>query len=397
MRRAYKFRLFTNVTQERELGTMLETHRRLYNACLEQRKSSWEADKASVFYYDQSAWFKAQRAVNPWFARLNFSSAQATMRRLDKAFAAFFRRCKSGQKPGYPRFKARERFNSVEFQAYGNGVRLRPNGKLYVQHIGEVRCKAHRDVEGAVKTATLRREASKWFVVLSCDIDRPVPPSALSPVGIDMGLERFLTTSDGDVVENPRYLKRELPALRRAQRSVCRKKKGGSNRRKAVKILAARHARVANFRCEHHHKTALQLVRRHGMIAVENLNILAMLGDRRFSRAIADAGWGGFLAILRCKAESAGTAVVEINPRGTSQQCSGCGADVPKDIRVRQHDCPHCGLSLHRDENAARNVLARGLKDSRGIAWLDSQRQARTGPAGGNGQRPVAREVACLG
>jgi putative transposase len=174
---------------------------------------------------------------------------------------------------------------------------------------------------------------------------------------------------------------------------------GGSNRRKAAKALAARHARVANLRRDHHHKTALFLVRRHGLIAVENLDIHRMLGDRRFSRAIADAGWGGFLAILRCKAESAGAAVVGVDPRGTSQGCSGCGVEVRKDIRVRWHDCPRCGLSLHRDENAARNVLARAFKDPLGIAWMqaNSRRQARTGPEGVNGQRPVAREAACLG
>jgi putative transposase len=381
MRRAYKFRLWTNASQDRALGEMLETHRRLYNACLEQRKSSWEADKISVSYGGQSAWFKAQRAENPWFAGLNFSSAQATMRRLDKAFRAFFRRCKSGGKPGYPRFKPQERFNSVE---YGDGVRLRPNGKLYVQHVGEVRCKAHREVEGAVKTATLRREAGKWFVVLSCDLgDRAAPPNGLPPVGIDVGLERFLTTSDGETVENPRFLKRELPALRRAQRSVSRKRKGGSNRRKAKKALAGRHARVANLRREHHHKTALNLVRRHGLIAVERLDISSMFRSRRFSRAIADAAWGGFLAILGHKAESAGATVVEIDPRGTSQTCSGCGTEVRKDLSVRRHDCQRCGLSLHRDENAARNILARGLR-------------ARTGPAGANGQRAVAREAVCF-
>lgn len=385
MRRVYEFRLFTNTTQERGLAAMLETHRQLYNTCLEQRKSSWEADKISVSYFDQSAWFKARRVVNPWFAKLNFSSAQTTMRRLDRAFRMFYQRCHSGQKPGYPRFKPHDRFNSIEFPRYGNGVRFQPNGKLYVQYIGEIRCKVHRELEGAIKTATLRRKMDKWFVILSCGLDDiPVAPNALPAVGIDVGLERFLTTPDGETVANPRFLKKELPALKRAQRSVSRKKKGGKNRRKAKKELARRHASVANRRRDHHHKTALYLIRRFGFIAVEDLNILAMLGNRRYAQAISDAGWGGFLGILRHKAERAGAAVVEVNPRGTSQMCSECGREVPKDLSVRRHDCPHCGLSLHRDENAARNILARGLV------------QARTGPAGANGQRAIAREAVCL-
>jgi putative transposase len=397
MIRAFKFRLFTNATQERELDAMLETHRRLYNACLGQRKSSWEADGISISYCDQSAWFKAQRAVNPWFARLNFSSAQATMRRLEKTYRDFYRRCQSGQKPGYPRFKPCDRFNSIEFPAYGSGIRLNGN-RLRVQHVGTIRCKVHRPVEGVVKTARLKREVGKWSVILSCDLgDRVIPPNTLPPGGIDVGLERFATTSNGDVVANPRFLKKELPALKRAQRSVSRKKKGGRNRSKAKKELARRHASVANRRRDHHHKTALSLIRRHGFIAVEDLDILGMLGNHRYSRAIADAGWGNFLEILRCKAESAGAAVVDVDPRGTSQMCSVCGAEVRKDLSVRRHECPRCGLSLHRDENASRNVLARGLEDPRGVAWMaDHLRRARTGPAGGNGYRPVAREAARL-
>src|SRR6516164_4925224 len=120
MRRAYRYRLWTNANQERELGILLESHRRLYNACLQQRKTTYETERRSVKYSEQSAWFKEQRAVNPYFACLNFSSAQATMRRLDRAFQAFFRRCAAGEKPGYPRFKARHRFDSIAFPAYGD-------------------------------------------------------------------------------------------------------------------------------------------------------------------------------------------------------------------------------------------------------------------------------------
>jgi putative transposase len=384
MRRAFKFRLFTNANQERELEIMLETHRRLYNLCLEQRRDTYQQHKHAVRYIDQSAEFKDLRDDSQYFARLNYSSAQATMRRLDKAFVAFFRRVKTGQKPGYPRFKACDRFDSIEFPTYGDGIRLNDN-RLRVQHVGVIRCKVHRPVEGRVKTATLKREGDKWFVVLSCDLgDVHVEPSILPAVGIDVGLENFLTTSDGEVVENPRFLKRELPDLRRAQRSVSRKKKGGSNRRKAVKVVRVLHAHVVNQRREHHHKTALNLIRCYGLIAVESLNIRGMVRNHRLSRAIADAAWGGFLTVLGQKAESAGVTVTAVNAWGTSQQCSGCGADVHKELRVRQHICPHCGLSLHRDENAARNILARALD------------QARMGPVGVNGESPVAQEAVCF-
>lgn len=360
MRRSFKYRLWTNANQERELAIMLESHRRLYNACLAERKERYESDKTTVKYAEQSAKFKADRQANPYYARLNFSSAQATMRRLDKAFANFFRRVKAKQKPGYPRFKDFDRFRSIEFPSHGDGIRFKGD-RLRVQHVGVVRVKLHRSIAGTIKTVSLKREADKWFVVVSCDLgDVAVPPSDNPPVGIDVGLKAFLTTSDGESVANPRYLKTALPELRRKQRSTSRKKKGGRNRRKAREAVAKAHARVANLRREHHHQTALKLVRRYGLIAVESLSIKNMLGNGRLARAISDVAWGNFLLTLRSKAESAGVAFVEVNPRGTSQECSACGRVVPKDLSQRRHSC-ECGCSLDRDENAARNILARRL------------------------------------
>ena len=373
MRKAFKFRLYPNANQARELSITLESHRRLYNACLNQRILTYKEDGISTTYPQQSAWFKNQRFVNKWFAQLNFSSAQATMRRLDKAYTAFFRRVKSGQKSGFPRFKAQGRFVSVEFPAYGDGIKLLPTGKLRAQHVGHIKVKQHRVIEGDIKTVSLKLENDKWYAVFSCDLGKvEVAPSQCPPVGIDVGIESFLTTSDGHHTPNPRYLKKQLPALRRAGRSVSHKKKGGKNHKKAVKKLRRLHAKTANLRRDHQHKTSLDLCRRYGLIAVEGLNIKGMLKNRRLSRAIADAAWGGFLATLQRKAESAGVAVVKVSARGTSQECSGCGAVVPKKLSVRVHRCPHCGLSLHRDVNAARVILARAL--------------ARTGPAGASGQ-----------
>jgi putative transposase len=374
MLRAFKYRLWTNSAQERELATMLESHRRLYNACLDLRTLAYEFYGASVDYCDCSRWFKHQRLTNPYFARLNFSSAQATMRRLDKSYAHFFRRVKEGAaEPGFPKFKGRDYFGSIEFPCYReghiDGVRLTGN-RLYTQHVGTIRVKLHRPIEGKIKTVALKREAGKWYAVFSCELpDVPLKASTLPPVGIDVGLTHFLTDSDGRTEPNPRYLKTALPALRRAGRSVARKKKGGTNRRRAVHRLQKVHARVRNVRREHHTQVARRLVLAHGLIAAESLNIQGMLGNRRLSRAISDAGWSGFLNVLRSQAEKAGAQFVDVDARGTSQECSGCHQEVRKDLSVRWHDCLRCGLSLDRDHNAALNILARGLL-------------ARTEPAG---------------
>ncbi|ABA56914.1 transposase [Nitrosococcus oceani ATCC 19707] len=357
---AFKYRLYPNAHQARELETMLETHRRLYNECLAQRKERYEIAQKSVKYTQQSAWFKSERGVNEWYARLNFSSAQATMRRLDKAFQAFFRRIKAGEKPGYPRFKARGRFDSWTYPAHGDGARLL-DGQLRLQHVGLVKVRQHRPVEGAVKTVQVKNEAGKWFVIASCNIgDGPAPRAEDTSVGLDVGLAYFLSTDQGEHVDNPRYQKEALRQLRIAGRAVSRKRKGGRNRAKAVARLRAIHARVANKRRDYHHKVARDLVSRYAFIAAESLTVSNMVRNRRLSRSISDAGWRQFLNILRAKAESAGSVWVEVPPQGTSQACSGCDTLVRKSLSVRQHHCPECGLRLQRDVNAARNILARG-------------------------------------
>jgi putative transposase len=199
VKRAFKYRLFTNANQERELAVMLESHRRLYNVCLDYKELAYQTCGASLNYCDFSRWFKWQRQTNPYFARLNFSSAQATMRRVDQSFANFFRRVKEGAaKPGYPRFKGPDWFDSIEFPAYRDGIKLTGN-RLYVQNVGTIRVKLHRPVEGKIKTVRLKREAGKWYVVFSCELtDVVMNPSTLPPVGIDVGLTHFLTTSNGD-------------------------------------------------------------------------------------------------------------------------------------------------------------------------------------------------------
>ena len=382
MFKAYKFRLWTNANQERELEIMLETHRRLYNSALAQRQWFYDEWKISRSYADQSGWFKDERENNRWFAAINFSSAQATLRRLDKAFANFFRRVKAGEEPGYPRFKGRERFNSVLFPSHGDGIRLKGN-KLRVQHVGTIRVCLHREVEGNIKTLSIKREADKWFLVVTSDMGEAATVGNILPsVGLDVGLTHFVTTSEGEKIDNPRYLKEELPELRRAQRSVSRKKKGGRNRKKAKRRVARIHARVANCRREHQHKVSNDLISRYGKIAVESLNVQGMVKNDRLARAISDVAWSSFVAVLTHKAERAGGKVVQVAPNNTSQLCSACDAKVPKTLGVRVHRCG-CGLVLDRDENAARNILER--------AWPGTGQWSVTPPVG-----DVLQEAVCF-
>lgn len=372
MRRSYRYRLYPNREQAAALSEMLETHRRLYNVALEERKTAWEEQQRSVRYGEQSAAFKEARRENEFYARLNFSSAQATLRKLNLAFEAFFRRAKAGETPGYPRFKGRSRFKSICFPSYGDGCKMREDEqgrtRLYLQHIGEVKVKLHRPWEGQIKTVTLKREVDKWYLTLSCDLgDVEVPKHDGPPVGLDLGLKAFYVSSDGESVDPPQHYRKAQKRLRRLQRRVARRApvpgaKGSHRWRKACRDVAHLHWRIANKRRDFHHKTALDLVRRYGFIAVEDLNIRG-IARTRLAKSTLDVAWGAFLNILESKAESAGVRVERVPPYNTTQTCSQCGG-IPEQkltLRDRLYSCSHCGHREDRDSNAAKNILGLGL------------------------------------
>ena len=360
MRQAFLYRLYVNKTQSDKLDNLLRLARQLYNAALQQRRDAWKYQHKSLNYYDQANQLKEVRNEIPEFAQLNFSAAQDMLRRLDKSFKAFFRRVKSGEVAGFPRFKGRDRFDSITFPTYGDGIKIK-GGRLYVQNVGLLKIKIHRVLKGEINTVTIKRECGKWYVVFSNTVEiKPLPVSDRT-VGIDVGLESFAVTSDGEYIENPRYLREAEAVLRVAQRRVSRKKKGGSNRRKAIRLLAKKHLRIKRQRADFAHKVADNLVKNYGRIAVEDLRIKNMVRNRHLAHSISDAGWGQFLNILSYKAEYAGREFVQVNPNGTSQICSGCGATVKKSLSTRVHNCPACGLSLNRDFNAALNIKRLGL------------------------------------
>lgn len=365
MHRSFKYRLYPTRVQIRDLEGMLETHRRLYNRCLAERSDAYRCRGATVTAKEQKASMAALRKSDGHLARINVQSGQATIDRLDKAFQSFFSRVRQHQTPGYPRFRSADKFNSITFPQYLNGVRLvnTLSPKLYIQHVGKVKVRLHRALRGDIKTTTLRREGHNWFVVFSVVLkERPARSNGGPSVGLDLGLAKFLTTSEGVEVPNPRYFEAGVAALRGAQRSLRRKALGSSNRSRARDRVRRIQTKIKNQRADFHHKESQRLVHSYGLIAVEELNIKKMGGPRWMNRAIRDAGWGQFLSFLRYKAESAGSEVVAVDPRWTSQLCSGCGELVKKGLKDRVHDCPHCGLVLDRDENAARNILARALQ-----------------------------------
>jgi putative transposase len=367
------------------LGHCLASHRELYNAALQERRDAWRLRGTGVSYGDQSAQLKEIREVRPEVAVWSFSSQQATLRRLNRAFAGFFRRARAGEAPGYPRFKSAHRFDSVEWPKDGDGCRWQPDTRrVYLQGIGQVKVSVHRRVEGRVKTIQVRRQGRRWMLVLSCDEvpTRPLEPTQAA-VGIDVGITSFATTSDGQRLPNPGWGRAAAARLAAAQQVLARKQPGSTNHRSARATLAARHRRIANQRRNFHHHTARALVVRYDLLIVEDLKIRNLVRrppprpdpDRpgRFlpnraaaktglHRSIHDVGWARFVSILRAKAEEAGRVVIDVDARHTSDRCEACGHTAAEN-RASQavFSCRGCGHTANADEHAARNILRAGL------------------------------------
>jgi putative transposase len=385
--------------QAEKLDWTLWRCQELYNAALAERKEAWRMQRVSITYYQQKRDLPAIKEVRPEYQDIHAHVLQDVIRRLDKAFQAFFRRLGNGEKAGYPRFKGRNRYRSLVYPQYGNGVTL-DGGILWLSKIGRIPIRLHRPLEGTPKTVTISREADGWYASISCaEVPIQPLPHTGQETGIDVGLKSFLTLADGTTVENPRYYRKAEKALRRAARKVSRRKKGSKRRRKAVILLRKQYQKIARQRRDHHHKTALALVRQYDTIFCEKLQIPNLVkapepkpdpeqpgqylpnganAKAGLNKSILDAGWGQFLTILSCKAAYAGKRAEAVPAAYTSQDCSNilpdgtiCGERVPKSLSMRTHRCPACGYVADRDHNSARDIL-----------WAGQARQAPTQASG---------------
>jgi putative transposase len=349
--KAYKFRIYPSKTQEKEMRRHLWIAKELWNKMLEATIKRY--DKEKKFYS------KSELQLMVKNSGLYAQTAQGVAHKLDRALKAKIRMKKKGEKGGFPRFKSFDRMKSLNYPQVGRrGVRL--DKKLKVTPFGEINIKQHREIEGKIKTLTIKRVPSgKWFAVF-CVEQEPKQPKINNgeQVGIDLGLKTFATLSNGIKVSNPRHLKKYEDKLAFLQRRVSKKKRGSRNKRKANLRVERLHEKIANTRKDFLHKTTTSLINLYSLIALEKLTIPEMV-EQQFGKQINDAGWGLFANMLRYKAESAGCEVVFVNPKNTTQECSGCHEIVKKDLTVRTHDCPNCGLVIDRDLNAAINILAR--------------------------------------
>lgn len=364
MLKTFKYRIFPEKRQCKLLNSMLRECCWLYNHFLEERKTLYETKKESISYYAQKKEIPGLKEQRPALKNVHSQTLQNVAMRIDLAFQAFFRRVKAKENPGYPRFKSCHRYSGLAFEQFDKtGCRL-INGKLAVSKVGDIKIKYHRPLQGTPKTAMVTKSATgKWYVSISCEIDPNLLPIVNANIGIDMGLQNFATTNDGQVIQNPNFFRKGEKKLAKAQRKLAKQAKGTPERAKARKAVTLVHEKIAWKRDNFCHQESRKVINRYQIICMEALQIKKMDLFTERNKSIRDVAWGNFLGMLSAKAEEAGRVHVKVNPAYTSQDCSQCRnnrQEMPTHIRV--YKCPKCGLVLDRDINAARNILRLGMQ-----------------------------------
>ncbi|ABZ85562.1 transposase, is605 family, orfb [Heliomicrobium modesticaldum Ice1] len=361
--RAYRYELKPNVAQRILLAQHAGTARFAYNWGLARRITLYEAEKKSTNAIAQHRELNQLKQTEfPWMYEVSKCAPQEALRDLDKAFKNFFRGLKLGQKVGFPRFKKKGQDDS--FRLTGA---IKVNGKaVQLPRLGVIRLKEEPWIRGRILSATVSREADRWFVSLACEVEIPDPAPVLGPiVGIDVGLNHFAVLSDGTKVEAPKPLDKFLKRLRRLSKKHSRKQKGSTNRKKSALALARLHRRIRNIRQDFLHKLTTNLAKTKSEIVMEDLNVRGMMRNGSLARHIADVGWGEFRRQLGYKTAWYGSKLTLVHRfYPSSKTCSACGyvrEELP--LSVREWDCPSCGVHHDRDHNAAKNLknYAKGI------------------------------------
>jgi putative transposase len=378
--RSFRFLVNPTVRQRQALETLLGWQCELYNAALEERRGAWHWEHRSVSYVEQCRTLTTLREVRPEVLSAGVVVCRGTLRRLDWAFAGFYRRCRAGKRPGYPRFRPSSRWDSLQWEDT-NGWRLDPESRrLRLCGIGHLKVRLHRPIRGRPQAITLRREGRRWWLTVRC-VGMPAEP--LAPmgrqVGLDVGVGVWVATSDGALHANPRHLQRGANRLAAAQRNLATKTPGSKHRRVARERVGAAHRHIRDCRKDAAHQLSRYLVNQYDLLVHEDLRIANLVrrpsprpdgtgayapnGARAkaaLNRNIHDAGWGTLLAMISYKAESAGRVVLAVNPHNTSRTCAHCGHTAAGNRHGAVFRCQACGHQAHADINAATNILRAG-------------------------------------
>lgn len=357
----YKYKLKPSRQQYIELDHLLQEQRVLYNAALQERIDCYRHTGRSRSFFDQCKALTEWRQSDPAAASLPVTMQRWTLKRLDDAYQAFFRRLRQG-KAGFPRFRSSNFWKSFGFGEF-SGIQL-VNNKLSIKGLSsKIRIHWHRALPELARIASVvfTRSIGRWYVAFQIELPDSTDVALRKPaVGIDVGIEHLAVLSDGTVISNPRVTRRHAQKLRQKQRALARCNRR-SNRRKKVRAEVTRcYAKIVNTRATYLHQVSAKLVRNYSHLVFEKLKIKNLIKSP-LAKSIHDVAWAKLRAFTNYKAARAGVRISEVDPRYTSQICSGCGAIRKKTLQERIHHCVECGLILGRDLNAACNILARAV------------------------------------
>jgi len=352
MKKTYKFRIYPSKTHEQRLNKALSQACGLYNQLLDIKQQIYLGEGESLSEYDLNNLAKDFDTL-----QLHSQTKQNIASRITEAYKHFFRRVKNGDEPGFPKFKSWKFYQSITFPQYRQKVK---GNKLYVSKVGMVPIVLHREIEGQIKTLTIKKENTEWYATFSCDAC-PVVEQAIDFVseveGLDVGLSKFLVSSDVRELSNPRWLRESESTLVKLQRRLSKKKRGSKNRLKAKLKVAKLHQTITRQREDFHKKLARKLAMQIKYIGIEDLNVQGMVKNHCLAKSISDVGWGSFFAYLKYYKTIFDGDVIEIGRfEPTSQTCSKCGHRQDMPLKERTFVCGNCHVRIDRDLNAALNI-----------------------------------------
>ena len=393
MKLTFRYPVYPTQEQETTLLRWLDHLCELQNSARHDRKVAWETEGERVSCNDQQQKLKVAREKYDDFREVPQDIQVCALERTDKAFDGFYRRCKKGDaKKGYPRHRKQIRSMSWKLRKHKlkSGERVRQNpiretawkhDRLKVPKLGEVKIYMHRPLQGDPTGVTLVKKASGWYAHIVCELPDMPKVEATEAIAVDMGTTHYLTTSEGEKEDNPRWYRQAEGVTRKHSKDLSRKKKGSNRSKKQQHKLALHHERTTNRRKDFIGKLVYKLYhhKKNNILVAENLNTSNMVKNKHLSKSISDASWATFFEWAGNIAERDGLHFHQVDPKNTSQICSNCGQKSPKklSLAIRTFDCSFCGTSLDRDHNAAINILFRAAAALRGERWVTTLYETR--------------------